>query len=186
VRCFIALSLPPEAREALARSAASCRAELEAGRPHQGPQLSWVRPEGYHLSLAFLGEIEGEALRAAAAALDAAAGSGEIPFSFAGLGSFPPKGAWRVLYARIADEGRSALAFRLVAGALGGQWEFAPHVTLARLRPRGGGGREALPLPAAPCPAGAWTISRCSLYKSELKSSGSVYTELRGVELSPR
>jgi hypothetical protein len=31
--------------------------------------------------------------------------------------------------------------------------------------------------------AGAWTFSRCALYKSELLSSGAVYTELRGADL---
>jgi RNA 2',3'-cyclic 3'-phosphodiesterase len=190
VRCFIALPLPPEAREALASVATRCREYSptifeEPVRGHR-PRLSWTKIEGYHLTLAFLGEIESGAVDLAGKALDAVAGTGDIPFAFGGLGSFPPKGAPRVLFARIADGGRSATLHARIVEVLGRGAEgrgFEPHVTLARA---GFGGLPVIParLAASWLPVGGWTIKRCSLYKSELRRGGAVYTELRGVDLS--
>ncbi|MGA2548429.1 MAG: RNA 2',3'-cyclic phosphodiesterase [Rectinemataceae bacterium] len=207
MRCFIALPLPPDAREELVRWASAYRQNLGKGFAapdrESRPRLSWTKSEGYHLTLAFLGEIEGRAVEIAAASLDAAAGGGEIPFSFAGLGVFPRRGAWRVLFARIADEGKSAafharvnrslaeLAAKAGLPPLNPEWRagppasgrgFEPHVTLARAGERGGSGIPQTKAP--PLITGEWTIRRCSLYKSELRRGGAVYTELRGVDLS--
>jgi RNA 2',3'-cyclic 3'-phosphodiesterase len=206
MRCFIALPLPSDAREELARWAFAYRQYLGKGfaAPDREPRprLSWTKSEGYHLTLAFLGEIEGRAVEVAATSLDATSGTGEIPFSFAGLGVFPGRGAWRVLFARIADEGKSAavharvnrnlaeLAAKAGLPPLNPEWRdgapspgrgFEPHVTLARAGARGGPG---IPRTEAPLISGGWTIGRCSLYKSELRRGGAVYTELRGVDLS--
>jgi 2'-5' RNA ligase len=220
MRCFIALSLPEEARAALASSATACREALEAGSiAGHRPRISWSRPEGYHLTLAFLGEIQGAAMEAAASSLDALDGIGAIGIRLAGLGGFPfgggerrggarPEGApaelWRVLFARLDEEGQCAAAYRALnealveasrragLGRLNPEWRgpggarggaFSPHVTLARSGEGSGipgwvADRAAVDL------AGAWTIGRCALYKSELQRSGAVYTELRGVELS--
>jgi 2'-5' RNA ligase len=225
MRCFIALPLPEEARRALARSADACRAALSSSSDANGAsgvkprhRISWTRPEGYHLTLAFLGEIEGAAIEAAKAALDAVSGFGVIGFSFAGIGGFPlgrsarnarsaqsaasSAPLWRVLFAEIDDEGGCAALHRAVnealaekalraglpvlnpewpKGATGGR-AFAPHITLARAGT--GSGIAAAPARrAAAGLSGAWTIGRCALYKSELRSSGSVYTEIRGVDL---
>ena len=205
MRCFIALPLPAGAREALSGIAAEYRREIErsfVALARRGPPgLSWTRTETYHLTLAFLGEIEGRAVDAASAALDAARGFGSIDFSFAGTGSFPPRAkAWRVLYAALSEGSRTIQLHRRVNEALARgaseaglpplnrEWPegrpFSPHITLARAR---AGAvairlREAVPGQAPPS---VWTIGRCSLYKSELRGSGSVYTELRGVDLAP-
>jgi len=94
VRCFIALPLPSEARLALA----SVVEELA----RRWPRLSWARGEGYHVTLAFLGEIEEAGAECAAGAL-ARLAEPAFSFRFAGLGGFPPAGPWRVLYAGLDD-----------------------------------------------------------------------------------
>jgi RNA 2',3'-cyclic 3'-phosphodiesterase len=211
MRCFIALPLPEDARKALAAWTGSYRARLEAGvkalsaahRPH----LSWVRPEGYHLTLAFLGEIEGKAVQAAADSLDGLVGTGAFAFGLYAPEGFPHRGPWRVLFAGLEDRGLSAKAYRAVneklallakeagLGKLNSEWSavrpFSPHVTIARIS-----GRAALEAPRAESAAlglrgpaasaiagGAWTIDRCALYESELRSGGAVYTELKSVNL---
>jgi RNA 2',3'-cyclic 3'-phosphodiesterase len=214
MRCFIALCLPEEARDSLARTAAICREAVSTSFdtlicPRAPPKISWVRPEAYHLTLAFLGEIGGTAFEAASSALDAASGFGTIDCSFAGIGGLPAgrsprSGAssaplWRLLYAKIDEGGGCATLCRAVNGALlegsrrsgfpplNPEWPkggraFLPHITLARAQAGSG-----IPAQAASGAgtglAGAWTIGRCALYKSELRSSGSVYTEIRGVDL---
>jgi RNA 2',3'-cyclic 3'-phosphodiesterase len=204
VRCFIALPLPVPARAALAEASAKCResltskAESVRGGPPR-PRISWVKAEGYHLTLAFLGDIQGAAREAAASALDVAGGFGDIGFRFSGFGGFPSLGSWRLLFAKLEDEGGSARLSRAVNAALveaarrsglgllnperPSAKPFVPHVTLARA----GSGRVKAGVPLAEAGtelAGAWTFGRCVLYKSELLRSGAVYTELRGVELS--
>lgn len=94
MRCFIALSLSEIAREAI----------WEHSRPLRElwPRGSWVRPEGYHLTLSFLGEIGSRGLTAARRALTAleesASLSRELSFIPQALNTFP-KGSsrWRVL-----------------------------------------------------------------------------------------
>jgi RNA 2',3'-cyclic 3'-phosphodiesterase len=204
VRCFIALSLPEDAGRALANAASAYREELSQsfvtlGGGQARPRISWTKEAAYHLTLAFLGEIEGPAIEAASLSLASAAGFGGIGFRFAGFGGFPGLGSWRTLFARLEEGGRSAELFRLVNEALvrearraglgppNPEWPsakpFVPHATLARA----GTGRVKAAEPSAEARAeleGAWTIGRCALYKSELQRSGAVYTELRGVDLS--
>lgn len=205
MRCFIALCLPEEAKAALASWAEAYRqrlpASFEALSPARRPRLGWSRPEGYHLTLAFLGEIEGPALEAAAGSLDRiASGAGPVAFSLSAPEGFPPRGPWRILFAALRDGGLAARANELVNRALAAtakeaglpslnpEWRegrpFAAHVTLARVQ-----GAAPLPAQAALSAAaglgleGSWTLSRCALFKSELRRGGSVYTELKSVDL---
>jgi 2''-5'' RNA ligase len=211
MRCFIALPLPLPAREYLARRAAECRAQLATSfvtlPSERVPRLSWTRPEGYHLTLAFLGEIEAEAIELATKSLDAAKCAGSIPFSFGDLGGFPPKGPYRVLVSRLEEGGKSLELYRRVNEALealtkeaqlpplneeyelersGSGRGFSPHVTIARASQG-----PAIPRSALAEAEGreektggeGWTIDRCALYKSELLRSGAVYTEIHAVKL---
>jgi RNA 2',3'-cyclic 3'-phosphodiesterase len=210
VRCFIALPLPDEARAALGRVAGRLKAAW--------PGLAWTRPEGYHITLAFLGDISGAAVECAKAAVDAAARARPVELSFEELGGFPPRGPWRVLVALAEDDGASELAYRLVNEALASheradglpplnpEWPdgrpFRPHATLARIggagRDRGDGAGGAEGRGRAPGPrelaalvgeaerrelARGWRLDRCVLYRSELRSSGAVYTELKSVRM---
>ena len=67
--------------------------------------------------------------------------------------------------------------------AAGGR-PYRAHVTLARVRPgQPAPSRETLSS-LRPGPR-EWTIDRCLLYKSDLRRSGAVYTELGGIDLEP-
>jgi RNA 2',3'-cyclic 3'-phosphodiesterase len=199
MRCFIALPLPDEARSALSRATERLRAAW--------PGIRWTRPEGYHITLAFLGDIGGAAVECAKAAVDAAARARPVDLAFEALGGFPPRGPWRVIVAMAEDDGAAELAYRLVNEALASheladgipplnpEWpdgkSFRPHVTLARVG--GSAGRGGAPGPRELAAlageaerralAGSWKLDRCVLYKSELRSSGAVYTELKSVRL---
>ncbi|MBL8966708.1 MAG: hypothetical protein JNG85_06840 [Spirochaetaceae bacterium] len=93
MRCFVALTLPAAAREALDRAAAPLRGRW--------PGLAWVRPEDYHLTLAFLGEQGPAGLQAARAALGSLIGLEAIELALPRLVQFPPRGPWRVLAAEV-------------------------------------------------------------------------------------
>jgi 2'-5' RNA ligase len=177
VRLFAALELPPEAVHALGRFAEAAA----------DPELWRLVPaQALHVTLAFMGTRDAEAVRTAGAALRAAAG--EAPqLELAGALLLPPRRP-RVLSATVADPGGTlaALQERVARGLAGaGLYEpearpFRPHVTVARLRPRA---RAPRAVAAVPEPV-AFTGTALTLFASRLHPSGARYEPLERVELA--
>ncbi len=178
-RLFVALELPSEVKEGLAAVQAALRAQgLE--------RLRWVRPEGIHLTLKFLGETPVSRVKAIVAALGpAAAGIGPISLSLDGLGTFGNRRGPRVLWVGLAgDLERLARLQRGVEAAmsqLGYPREgrpYSPHLTLARV-PETELRRYAAvverALSATTVPAVTMSISELCLMRSHLRPSGAVY-----------
>jgi len=131
VRAFVALNLPPGVREALWAATAPLR---DLGLP-----VKWVRGDGIHLTLKFLGEVEDTREPELVAALGRAAqGARALPLAVGGLGVFPDFRRLRVVWAGIAPEpGLELLQHRVEQeiAPLGFPTEaraFRPHVTLGR------------------------------------------------------
>jgi 2'-5' RNA ligase len=226
MRAFIALPLP----QGLVGDLSLVVGELSA----LWPDLTWIRPESWHVTLAFLGEQGEEGIEAAKAAL-ARLGGQSCPGPRLGvgrIGCYPPRGPWRVLVAELSPPKSCDLVYtnlnRALAdeaaarglGPLNPEWPdpwksgpkrpFRAHITLARKRqgareegesrfldpgilaragtvlekgrPKAAYGDPATvgspqaggDLP----PSGGWPIEACVLYKSELRPSGAVHTEL--------
>ena len=136
VRVFCAVELPEEVRAAVGAHAARLRRDFPDAR------ASWARPEGLHITLKFIGEVEPARVedlsRAAGAAVE-----GFQPFrlSIEESGTFPPRGAARVLWLGVKDEsGQLARLQRQLEQACAANGfpreprAFKPHLTLARLR----------------------------------------------------
>jgi 2'-5' RNA ligase len=113
--------------------------------------VRWVRLDGVHVTLRFLGATEPERVGGVADAVERAArGHGPFGAVIAGAGAFPSPTRPRTLWLGLA-EGRDALAELATAVdrelvALG--WppsdrEFRPHLTLARADGRREGPRAA-------------------------------------------
>jgi len=135
IRSFIAIELPEEAREGLAR----LRKELERD---EHKFVKWVDPGGIHLTLKFLGNISSKRVTEITEAMEEAA-HGISPFhlEISGLGAFPSLRQARVFWVGIGGE--MDKLFRLqqnidsALAALGFAKEersFVPHLTLARIR----------------------------------------------------
>src|SRR5690349_12072690 len=102
MRTFVAIDIPPRIRERLSVFMEQRRASLPGAR--------WVRPEGMHITLKFLGEISPEQKDAIETALHTIRWQ---PFAIAirGLGFFPNPRSPRVFWAGIeADNALPALA----------------------------------------------------------------------------
>jgi 2'-5' RNA ligase len=183
LRLFFAVELPLEIREAAADHAARLRREFPAAR------ASWPRPEGLHLTLKFLGEVEAVRLDALHhAAATAATALAPFVLTVEGAGTFPARGAARVLWLGVRDEDGqlSRLQFRLdkecaCAGFPRESKPFRPHLTLARLRAPGGAETAALSEGHRREPFGphAFQVSSLALVRSELGPGGSRYTPLQ-------
>jgi len=126
VSYFIAIDLPIEVRDELMLIAAGV------------PGAYWVDEEQLHLTLRYLGEIDGVVLRNLQGALDRIE-SHAFPLQLQGVGFFPPRGEPEVLWVGV-DKSQpltdlrhriDALATRL--GVPADRRKYTPHVTLARL-----------------------------------------------------
>jgi 2'-5' RNA ligase len=126
-RLFVALELPDEQKALLQ--------QLCNGLPG----ARWVRDRQFHLSLHFLGEIDGPGFEAVTEALHGVR-SDPFELELAGVGHFPPRGPPRVLWAGLAHSAELLELHRQVekvlrrAGVPYEERKYAPHVTLARLR----------------------------------------------------
>ena len=157
------------------------RAPLEAALPRLGPLLGPARvtpPGGWHLTLAFLGqvrpELADEVVRVGEAAV---AGVPPARLRLEGAGTFPEgRRAARVLWAGIGGDAEVlvSLAAALAAAckAAGLRWEdrpLHPHLTLARFSTPAPVPEEALDLVAAEAAAGApWEVRALACFRSTL------------------
>jgi 2'-5' RNA ligase len=184
MRLFIALELEPAVREWLRLIQEQLRRDLEAR------WIRWVQPDNIHLTLKFLGEVEGGKVKGIAEALEAEASRhGPCAFSVAGVGAFPNPERARVVWVGMRDSAGSLAALHKgIESALDGMGferegrRFTPHLTLGRVRD--GLGREALArlTETLKTPPGSEPLASSSgqviLVQSELRPEGAVYATL--------
>jgi 2'-5' RNA ligase len=126
-RLFIAVDLPAEIKNNL-------------GSMSYGiPGAKWIDPQQIHLTVRFIGEVDGTTFLDIKTALEQVSLK---PFSLAlkGVGHFPPRGKPRVLWVGIEQsQPLQSLKGRIdkILATVGLQPEgrkFSPHITLARLK----------------------------------------------------
>jgi 2'-5' RNA ligase len=183
LRLFVACPLPIELKEALT----AVQDELRA----QGARARWVRPEGIHLTLKFLGAVEEGHVATITSALERVIAPFEVRLRIDRLGAFPSVSSarLRVVWAGLSGDidALAALAARVESALepLGFPREgrpFAPHLTLARV-PDEAGGEERRALGAMiqglrPPPLPAIVLSEVHLMRSVLGRGGARYSEL--------
>lgn len=115
------------------------------GPRQEGGELRWTRPEGWHLTLAFMADVPDRAVDDLHERLTRA-GRRRTPFTIrlAGGGAFPNPARAKVLYAAVAGEPQDVEELRRLAtgaraaankaGAPADGATFRPHLTLARMR----------------------------------------------------
>jgi RNA 2',3'-cyclic 3'-phosphodiesterase len=173
---FVALDLPEDARDELARWRDAILASRSDVRP--------VRPEALHVTLVFLGwQDESAAERIAEAAFGALPGGPPPRLAAADVKPVPPRNA-RLFALDLQDEGGRAAAWQAaISDALeAGGWyrpekrPFWPHVTLARVKR---GERRVPPPPDDPAPpAEPFEAAVVTLYRSTLRPQGAIYEPL--------
>ncbi len=165
-------------------------------REHVAPRsIRWVRPEGIHLTLKFLGETRPDQVEAVKVALDRAA-SEVRPFAFTvgGMGCFPntrrPRVIWVGLYEPSGTLSRLRDAVESHVAPLGFPTEkrpFRPHLTLGRVQRYASKSevREVGEVVAASEIGNLdeMRVERVSYIKSDLRPGGAVYTTLYEAQL---
>lgn len=191
MRLFVALDLSADVRRALGDLIAKLKPLSEDAR--------WVRAEGMHVTLKFIGHAiptgEVEKLDAVRAALATVHSDRPVEMNFRGIGFFPHASRPRVIWCGVqASENLAPLAadIETVLEPLGISAEgraFLPHLTLARFKPaRSGKSRrphketdEALQSSAAEMGEkefGSARETEFHLFESITKPSGSEYRKV--------
>jgi 2'-5' RNA ligase len=188
MRCFVAIEIDEERRRAVGRAVDEVRPVTAQSRA----RISWARPEGWHVTLKFLGDVAEGRLDAVRAALaPAVRGAARFEVTLRGLAGWPRGNHARVLAVGVEDGGNSARLARGIDDALAPLGfepetrEFVPHLTVARLR-----NREAvrtIALATAPFEEtlfGTMPVERMGLYESELGSDGAKYRRIEEYALT--
>jgi len=189
IRAFVAVELDPSLLAALRRLQAKFRRDplSQIGR--------WVAPEGIHLTLKFLGDVEALRVQEIAGAVAAGcSGFGPFNISLSDPGFFPNARSLRVIWVGVGGDVEKLTgmqrAIESELSRIGFPAEkrgFQPHLTLARIRDQATsyereqmarlvGGMRA-------DPSASMLVSQVSLIRSELRSSGAVYTLLAATPL---
>ena len=189
LRLFITIALPEEAKRALKLA----QDELKAGLT--GSALRWTRPDQYHLTLKFLGDVEDSSVSEIIRALRrSCSGFPQLEMRAEGAGVFPNLRRPRVIWAGVRD-GAEALTLlqegielALEPFAFGREErDFNGHITLARCQLLQRSETELLSqlLPAFERRSFAtWTATHFELIRSELQPEGSRYTTLATIPLA--
>jgi RNA 2',3'-cyclic 3'-phosphodiesterase len=136
MRLFVAVAIPAEVAGELEGAVAPLR--------DAWPGLRWTRREAWHLTLAFLGEVNEAVVPRLTPRLErAAARHPSLSLAVGGAGTFPGAARARVLWTGVHGDRRAlgALAASVAAGARRAGAppaeegrRFQPHLTLARCR----------------------------------------------------
>ena len=169
MRLFVALSLPDEVRARLATVANGL------------PGARWVAPDNLHLSLRFLGELDG----AQAADVDAALARVRAPafdMTLSGVGHFGEGRNLRALWVGVAPNPallhlQDKVEQALVRTGLAPEGrKFKPHVTLARFKRNPGPRLHRYLADHNLLRAGPIPVPDFKLYSSFLSRQGALYT----------
>jgi RNA 2',3'-cyclic 3'-phosphodiesterase len=125
---FLALRLTDETRDRLAQIAGRLQAwDLSA---------LWVSPQDYHLTVAFLGELDADEAHLLPSAIDLVAGGLRQPtLHFSGIGAWGGRHEPRVVFAALSDTETRCRDIHLDlcdAVAIAPERDFSPHITLCR------------------------------------------------------
>ena len=180
IRTFLALELPQTVRNKL-----SAHVELISGHDNL-QQIRWLPKENYHLTLAFLGNVDYVLIRSLQLKLEQNLSYNKaVPFRFSEITPFPFSGTPKIAAAMLERSEELMQLQNSVANcvrAFGISLErrrFTPHVTLGRLKSRS---RKSLTF--QPQQIFLEGVSeKVIILQSELTPKGAVYTSLGQISL---
>jgi len=188
-RLVIAIAVPPEVRQEIGRAQSRLQRHSPPGA------VRWTRPEQFHITLKFLGDVPVEqvvALEKSVAVV--CAGFPALRLSARGIGFFPSERKPRVIWAGASDDGGHLPGLhRHLDEAL--RWlapaelpeKFTSHITLGRFKL---GHHAAIPKVVALAAElrnrdfGNWQSDKVEIIRSELSSDGAEHTPIAAFPLA--
>lgn len=182
-RLFIAFATSEEVKKTLEK------VQNELKKANKKAQISWTKPQGFHVTIQFLGEVEEEMISKIQSILkQISLKQQKFDYWINNLDAFPNVSHPRILTIRVREEHRqgSAIHNELVKelskidnGIKGNKTKFdnkpwKPHITIGRNKSNA----RIMGLDTVKLEKIIWEIDRMNLIKSELTSAGPIYTVL--------
>lgn len=180
IRAFLAMDPPPEVLRRIADIQEVLKKTLRGS-------ISWVRPEGIHLTLKFFGDMAAEDIQPISEVVSRqAAETRPLHLNIKGLGVFPGIRRPRVLWLGVGGEVARLIALQGVldqgfetCGIKKEERPFRAHLTLARIKsPQGLSGLDKVLEEKEAESAGSFEAKGLILFKSDLTPKGAIYTVL--------
>jgi 2'-5' RNA ligase len=187
MRCFIAIDIDEKIRSALG----DLQQQLRNGVDVKKGDVNWVNPDNIHLTLKFLGEIKDAKVVEVCNIVKAVAGRHKsFDLDIESVGHFGGKSA-RVLWVGTGKGGENLLELQediekslALAGWPQETREFSIHLTLCRIRKPAAGVKMArMSEDYKDFKLGTMPVDSVSVYQSQLKPTGPVYTLLGNYKL---
>ncbi len=184
MRTFIAVDIPSEAKMELDAMVSKFRG--------LGGRVSWVKAKNMHLTVKFIDDFTPEKLEALTEKLkEDFSGYGAQNVSLSGLGGFPNLKKPRVLWVGV-DEGRQwfidlCLKVDTTCSKIKIPKEKkkpSPHLTIGRVRDFNGCERMLESLAGTQFEYPSFEVNHLTIYKSDLRPQGAVYTVLNKISLN--
>ncbi len=183
IRTFICFELPEHVKNTLD--------ELQSELKRYGRGVRWVRPQGIHLTLKFLGDVEANLIdRIGDGVKRASNGMSPIDIRLQQAGAFPNFKRPRVFWVGIDEpSGRLPGLYAAIEDAMAGlgfakeQRPFSPHLTIGRVKSHDGLNAVIEALKDVKLSPMKFTAGRVVVMQSQLRPGGAVYTPLKIIEL---
>jgi RNA 2',3'-cyclic 3'-phosphodiesterase len=181
VRLFVAVELDEVVRREAARAARTLAAALD--RQGAGRRVGWVAEPNLHLTLQFLGEVDPPTARTVTDRLSEPLTIPPFDVVLGGLGTFPPAGPPRVIWAGVT-EGADQLS--MCQGEVGRRLEglgfprerrpFRAHLTLGRVKAPLGARIGEIFAEAVLAREARCRVDHLTLFESHLSPRGATYS----------
>jgi 2'-5' RNA ligase len=179
VRLFIACEVPDDVKETIG-------GVIETLRGRSGTAVRWIRPEGVHVTLKFLGEVPVKKLPGIKLAVqEAVVGHSPFDLEFSNIGTFGGREGLRIMWVGIAGDVlrlealvRAMNAALAVVGFEPERRPFRPHLTLGRVRdeiPTRQRAEIEVAVGKMSVPPRSWRTTQVSLMNSRFTPQGVVY-----------
>ena len=185
MRTFVAVELDPDVKDSLV--------ELTSRLSRRPADIKWVKKQGMHITLKFLGEVAETQIPEIVQALHEACDSFvSFPISIRGMGFFPPHSPLpRILWVGIDQSRALSVLQEKIEDKLNKQGfprekrQFRPHLTLGRVR----SGKNISGVlqdlnDHRESDFGQMQVKKVTLFKSTLKPTGADYERLSEIKLT--
>ena len=182
VRLFVACEMPDDAKEAIGEV-------IQTLKGKSGTDVRWIKAEGVHVTLKFLGEVPVKKLPAIKLAIqEAVVGHSPFELEFSNIGTFGGREGLRIMWVGIAGDVlrlealvRAANAALAVVGFEPERRPFRPHLTLGRVKDEISTRRRAeieVAVGKMAVPGTGWRTNQVSLMRSRFTPKGVQYDVL--------
>ena len=179
VRLFVACEVPDDVKQSIG-------GVIETLKSRSGSAVRWIRPEGVHVTLKFLGEVPVKKLpRIKLAIQEAVVGHAPFELEFSNIGTFGGREGLRIMWVGIAGDVlrlealvRAVNAALAVVGFEPERRPFRPHLTLGRVRdeiPTRQRAQIEVDVGKLDVPLTSWRTSQVSLMRSRITATNVTY-----------